>query len=84
MRCLVLAQDVPIKGVDLLGEFAYVSISMVTYYDNGKYIYVTVDIAKLIKLLRLLQPNNHSIAQSILKKVSGKDFGERNYKAWEE
>lgn len=39
---------------------------------------------RLIRLLRLLQPNNHDVAYAILKKISGKDFGELNYKAWEE
>jgi hypothetical protein len=38
----------------------------------------------LIKLLRLYQPNNHDFAYSILKKVSGKNYGERDYKAWEQ
>jgi hypothetical protein len=37
---------------------------------------------KLIEILKLLQPNNHDYAYSILKKISGKDFGERNYDAW--
>jgi hypothetical protein len=39
---------------------------------------------KLIKILRLLQPNNHDSAYTILKKISEKDFGDRNYKAWQE
>lgn len=37
----------------------------------------------LLDLLRLQQPNNHAPAYSILKKLSGKDFGERDYAAWE-
>lgn len=37
----------------------------------------------LIKLLKLEQPNNHDFAYKILKTVSGKDFGERDYAAWE-
>jgi hypothetical protein len=37
---------------------------------------------KLIEILKLLQPNNHDFAYAILKKISGKDFGERNYEAW--
>ena len=37
---------------------------------------------KLVRILRLLQPNNHDYAYGILKKISGKDFGERNYEAW--
>lgn len=37
----------------------------------------------LLKLLRLEQPNNHDFAYKILKKLSGKDFGERDYAAWQ-
>ncbi len=37
---------------------------------------------KLIEILKLVQPNNHDYAYLILKKISGKDFGERNYDAW--
>lgn len=37
---------------------------------------------RLIQILKLLQPNNHDYAYGILKKISGNDFGERNYKAW--
>jgi hypothetical protein len=37
----------------------------------------------LIKLLALEQPNNHDFAYSILKQVSGKDFGERDVAAWQ-
>jgi hypothetical protein len=38
--------------------------------------------ATLIKLLALEQPNNHEFAYTILKKVSGKDLGERDIDAW--
>ena len=37
----------------------------------------------LLKLLRLQQPNNHDPAYSILQKISGEKFGERDYSAWE-
>ncbi|KTD25395.1 Uncharacterised protein [Legionella lansingensis] len=37
---------------------------------------------RLIKLLQLKQPNNHDLAYLILKKISGKDFGEYNILAW--
>jgi hypothetical protein len=37
----------------------------------------------LVRLLRLAQPNNHDYAFQILKRVSAKDFGERDYAAWE-
>jgi hypothetical protein len=37
----------------------------------------------LISLLRLKQPNNHEPAYYILKKVSGKNFGEHDIVAWQ-
>ena len=37
----------------------------------------------LLKLLRLQQPNNHDPAYSILQKISGEKFGDRDYGAWE-
>ncbi len=37
---------------------------------------------KLLALLQLKQPNNHDLAYSILKKISGKDFGPTNVAAW--
>lgn len=37
----------------------------------------------LLALLKLKQPNNHEFAYLILKKISGKDFGETNIAAWE-
>ncbi len=40
--------------------------------------------ATLIKILKLAQPNNHDPAYSILKKVSGQQYGERDYSAWEQ
>ena len=36
----------------------------------------------LLAILRLEQPNNHDWAYHILKKISGKDFGETNLDAW--
>ncbi|AHE66203.1 hypothetical protein [Legionella oakridgensis] len=37
---------------------------------------------KLLALLRLKQPNNHDISYEILKKVSGRDFGDKNIDSW--
>jgi hypothetical protein len=34
-------------------------------------------------MLKLKQPNNHNISYQLLKKISGKDFGEDNSIAWE-
>ncbi|STX39349.1 HEAT repeat domain-containing protein [Legionella feeleii] len=36
----------------------------------------------LLAILKIKQPNNHDIAYLILKKVSGKDFGDSNIAAW--
>ena len=37
----------------------------------------------LLAMLKLKQPNNHDISYQLLKKISGKDFGEYNSIAWE-
>ena len=37
----------------------------------------------LLRMLRLLQPNNHDWAYQSLKILAGQDFGERNYGAWD-
>ena len=36
----------------------------------------------LLEMLELQQPNNHDNAYRILEKVSGEEFGERDYAAW--
>ena len=41
-------------------------------------------IDKLFANLRLAQPNNHELAYLIFKKISGKDFGDSNMKAWQQ
>lgn len=38
---------------------------------------------RLIKLLQLKQPNNHDIAFLLLKKISGKNYGENKVAAWQ-
>ena len=37
----------------------------------------------LLRLLRLIQPNNHDPAWQVLKEISGESFGDRDYAAWE-
>lgn len=37
---------------------------------------------KILANFRLEQPNNHDVAYMVLKKLSGKDFGETNEAAW--
>lgn len=39
--------------------------------------------ATLLQMLKLSQPNNHDHAYIILRKISGKEFGDRDYEAWE-
>ena len=38
---------------------------------------------QLIDNLKLQQPSNHNPAYEVLKKISGKNYGERDYQAWE-
>lgn len=37
---------------------------------------------KLLVILRLKQPDNYLAAHNLLKKLSGKEYGARNYRAW--
>lgn len=37
----------------------------------------------LLQMLKLSQPNNHDHAYIILRTISGKEFGDRDYEAWE-
>ena len=37
----------------------------------------------LLRMLKLSQPNNHDWTYLILQNVSGKEFGDRDYEAWE-
>jgi hypothetical protein len=39
--------------------------------------------ATLLAMLRLQQPNNHRFAHRILRAISGRNFGARDYAAWE-
>lgn len=39
---------------------------------------------RLIALLRLKQPNNHEPSYTLLKEISGNDFGSHNFAAWEQ
>ena len=53
--------------------------------DGARYQRAVVERAgpTLIAMLRLKQPNNHDFAYEILKRISSKTFGERDYAAWE-
>jgi hypothetical protein len=37
---------------------------------------------RLLQLLELLQPNTHEFAWSILKRISGEEYGQRDYEEW--
>jgi len=84
-------RDYPVK--DLIAALEFPSGD-----DRNKSAYVLVSLVKspryrsaiekqavpsLLKLLRLRQANNHDPAYEILKELSGKTFGDRDYKAWE-
>jgi len=49
--------------------------------DYAKYI-ATHATKTLINILKLQQPNNHDFSYNILKRISGKNYGERDYHAW--
>lgn len=51
--------------------------------DKAKKQLLSTGKERLIKVLHLTQPNNHDYAYKILKSISGKDYGDRNYKGWE-
>jgi len=84
-------RDYPVK--DLIAALEFPSAD-----DRNKSAYVLVSLVKslryraaidkqavpsLLKLLRLRQANNHEPAYEILKELSGKAFGDRDYKDWE-
>ena len=60
----------------------YVLLSLSNNPKNSQYIIENAG-ARLIAILKLDQPNNHDPAYEILKKISGKTYGERDYKSWE-
>ena len=61
---------------------ALLVLSETTVNANSKKLILQKGGEHLISLLRLKQPNNHDAAYIILKKISGKDFGSTNVKAW--
>jgi len=84
-------REYPVK--DLIAALEFPSAE-----DRNKSAYVLVSLVKspryrtaidkeavpsLLKLLRLRQANNHDPAYEILKELSGKTFGDRDYKDWE-
>jgi hypothetical protein len=96
MRVLMMLaqrkQPVAIPLDPLLAAIRYPGAS-----DRNKAAYVLVGLANrpayqpriledagpvLLDMLELQQPNNHAPAYEILKKLSGRDFGERDYAAW--
>jgi hypothetical protein len=87
------------KDVDIPLDPILKAINYPTTTDRNKSLYILSGLADnpknkkeitqkagplLLKLLRLNQLNNHDPAYSVLKKISGKEFGERDYKAWED
>ncbi|MBA2653372.1 MAG: HEAT repeat domain-containing protein [Tatlockia sp.] len=62
------------KALYILSDAATIEASKNLIIQHGK--------DRLISLLRLKQPNNHEASYALLKQISGKDFGSRNYEAW--
>lgn len=60
--------------------YALLSLSLI---QENKLIIIRDAGKILIEMLKLKQPNNHDLAYSILKNLSGKTFGEHDYEAWE-
>ena len=49
---------------------------------EGKTLILQTGRDRLLALLQLKQPNNHEMAYRVIKKISGKSFGEYNISAW--
>jgi hypothetical protein len=60
--------------------FALASISQIT--NQREYLIKNTG-SLLVSILKLQQPNNHDLAYSVLKTLSGRNFGEHDYSAWE-
>lgn len=60
----------------------YILSGLAEKTENIKYIKSQAG-SYLIATLKLEQPNNHDISYAILKKISGKNYSDRDYKAWE-
>jgi len=59
----------------------YVLLALANNQD-AKHLIIKKGGDTLVALLKLKQPNNHGFAYMLLKKISGKDFGENNINAW--
>ena len=97
MRVLMfLAQKRP--DVDFPIRDLIAALDFPTSADRNKAAYTVAGLAELpryretvraeavpaaLRLLRSEKPNNHDPAYQILKQVSGEEFGERDYAAWE-
>lgn len=92
MEIGVRQQDVMIRIAPLLQALDYPKST-----DRNKALYTLLSLADrpgnkmilqrqagetLLKILRLTQPNNHDPAYEILKKISGKNYGDRDYANW--
>ena len=99
MRVLAaIAAKHKIKDLDISRIFKALNYPYVT--DRNKASYVLLGVVQndpsthatvimqsgqsLLELLKLKQPNNHDFAYSILRVLSNKNYGERDYKHWEQ
>jgi hypothetical protein len=87
-RDVAIPVDPFLDGLDLPSTIerskALATLDQLATQEENKASMIRKGGSRLIQILKLLQPNNHDYAYSILRKISGKDFGERNYKAWEQ
>lgn len=60
----------------------YMIFSLINDQTNAEYVKRHAG-HYLMSTLKLQQPNNHDFSYQILKKISGKNYGERDYNAWE-
>lgn len=98
LRVLIdIAQDYP--AIELPAELIVEALHYPDTTDRNKAAYLVVELAKqdryrellieqavpvLLEMLKLTQPNNHNPAYEILKTLSGKSYGRRDYTAWEQ
>ncbi len=88
----VVVTDFPIDKIIIALDFPqetdrnkalYIAESLASQPKYAKYIAEHAG-KQLLDELKMLQPNLHGGAYMVLKKISGKEYGERDYKAWQD
>jgi hypothetical protein len=83
--------DYPIRDIIAALDFpattdrnkAGVLVNDLVQFPRYRQAVVAQALPTLMRLLTLEQPDNHGFAFEILKKISGKQYGERDYASWE-